>query len=170
MRTRDIRSVIYLSAGFGLITAIFTYLETVEAGLQKYCTLNSYVSCSAVANSGKTTLLGIPDSLVGVGGFILIIGVAAIAESRRREILWPYLLLFVTSSGVAISLYFAYLEFAVIHALCPVCFTAWVFGWIAWVGALLLVRKVRAKARARALEPSTGTPSGSKSSSPSPPG
>jgi uncharacterized membrane protein len=170
MRTRDVRSLIYLASGFGLITAIFTYLETVEASLQKYCTINSYVSCSAVANSGKTTFLGIPDSLVGVGGFILIIVVAAIAEARRRELLWPYLLLFVTSSGVAISLYFAYLEFAVIHALCPVCFTAWVFGWIAWAGTIVLVGKVRAKARARALEKSEGAPSATKSSSPSPPG
>lgn len=159
MRTRTIRSVIYLAGGLGLIVSIFTYLETVQASLQKYCTINSYVSCGAVANSGRTTLFGIPDSFVGIGGFVLILIVAAVAESRRKELLWPYLLLLITTGGVAASLYFGYLEFAVIHALCPVCFAAWFFGWIAWGGAIALVRKVRAKARSQAPKKSAATPS-----------
>jgi len=150
MRTRTIRSVIYLAAGLGLITSIFTYLEAVEASLQKLCSVNAFVSCSAVANSGKTTLLGIPDSFIGIGGFVLILLVAAVAESRRRELLWPYLLLFVTTAGVALAAYFGYVEIAEIHALCPVCLTAYVFGVVAWGGAIALVLKVRAKARSRA--------------------
>jgi len=158
MRTRDVRSVIYLASGFGLIVSIYTYLETVQSSLQKYCTLNSYVSCGAVANSGRTTVLGIQDSYIGIAGFILILVVAAIAERRRKELLWPQLLLLITSLGVAFSLYFLYVELVEIQALCPVCLTAWVFGWVAWFGAFLLVRKVRAKARARALEKTTTGP------------
>ncbi|HTT45330.1 MAG TPA: vitamin K epoxide reductase family protein [Thermoplasmata archaeon] len=159
MRTRDIRSVIYLSGGLGLIVAIYTYLETVQSSLQKYCTVNSYVSCGAVANSGKTTVLGIPDAFIGIGGFVLILVVAAIAERRRRELLWPYLLLFFTTIGVGFSLYFLYVEAVEIQALCPVCLTAWVFGWIAWVASIALVRKVRAKALARTSEKGSGAPS-----------
>ncbi|HYA54178.1 MAG TPA: vitamin K epoxide reductase family protein [Thermoplasmata archaeon] len=164
MRTRDVRSLIYLAGALGLIVSIYTYIETVYSGLQKTCTVNAYVSCGAVANSGRTTTLGIPDSFIGVGGFVLILVLAAVAESRRRDLLWPNLLVLVTSAGVAFSLYFLYLEVGVIHALCPVCLTAWVFGWIAWFGSILLVRKVRAKAQARAAESTTasassGTPS-----------
>ena len=156
MRTRDIRSVIYFAGGLGLIVAIYTYLETVESSLQKYCTINSYVSCGAVANSGRTTVLGIPDSFIGIGGFVLVLIVAALAERRRRDLLWPEVLVLLTTVGVAFSLYFLYVELAEIQALCPVCLTAWVFGWIAWVASIALFRKVRAKARARAAEkPST---------------
>jgi uncharacterized membrane protein len=158
MRTRDIRSVIYLAGGLGLIVAIYTYLETVQASLQKYCTLNSFVSCGAVANSGKTTVLGVPDSIIGIGGFLLILAVAAIAERRRKELLWPHLLLFITTVGVGFSCYFAYLEFAVIYALCPVCFAAWFCGWVAWGASIALVRKVRAKARSRAEKPPAEAP------------
>jgi uncharacterized membrane protein len=158
MRTRDVRSIIYLAGGLGLIVAIYTYLETVQASLQKYCTLNSYVSCGAVANSGRTTVLGIPDSFVGIGGFVLILLIAAMAERRRRDLLWPEILLLVTTAGVAFSLYFLYVEIVEIQALCPVCLTAWVFGWIAWVASLTLFRKTRAKARARALEKSSAPP------------
>jgi uncharacterized membrane protein len=169
MRTRDLRSVIYLAAGLGLIVAIYTYLETVQSGLQKYCTLNSYVSCGAVANSGRTTVLGVPDSFVGIGGFVVILVIAAIAERRRKEMLWPYLLLLVTTAGVAFSLYFLYVEIVEIQALCPVCLTAWVFGWIAWAGTVFLVRKMRAKALARATEVDADAGSKGPSSTPSSP-
>ncbi len=152
MRTRSIRSAIYFAAGLGLIVSIFTYLETVEASLQALCSVNSYVSCGVVANSGKTTLLGVPDSYIGIGGFLLILVVAAVAESRRRELLWPYLLLLLTTGGVALSFYFGYVEVAEIHAICPVCLTAYIFGFIAWGATIALVQKVRAKARARATE------------------
>jgi len=159
MRTRSIRSLIYFSGGLGLIVSIFTYLEALEASLQSLCTVNAFVSCAAVANSGKTTTFGISDSFIGIGGFVLILLVAGIAESRRRELLWPYLLLFLTTGGVALSFYFGYVELVEIRALCLVCLTAYVFGFIAWGGAILLVLKVRAKARPRTPERSTGTAS-----------
>jgi len=169
MRTRDVRSVIYLAAGLGLIVSIYTYFETVQSSLQKYCTINSYFSCGAVAHSGNTTTVGIPNSFIGIGGFLLILAVAAVAESRKRELLWPYLLLFVTTAGTAFSLYFAYVELAEIHALCPVCFAAWFFGWVVWVATIVLVQKVRAKARARAQEKPAGTAPKGTASSPSTP-
>lgn len=159
MRTHTIRSLIYFSAGLGLIVSIFTYLEAVEASLQKLCTVNAFVSCQAVANSGKTTLFGISDSFIGIGGFVLIFAVAAIAESRRKELLWPYLLLFITTGGVALSFYFGYVELVEIQALCLVCLTAYIFGFVAWGGAILLARKFRAKARSRAAGPTSETPS-----------
>jgi uncharacterized membrane protein len=168
MRTRTIRSVIYLAGGLGLIVAIFTYLETVEASLQSLCTYSAYVSCGAVANSGRTTTFGIDDSFIGIGGFVLILLLAGIAESRRKELLWPYLLLLLTTAGVAFSLYFAYEELFVIHALCPVCLAAWALGFVAWGGSIALVRKVRAKARSRAPEKSASTPSQEEAPPPSP--
>lgn len=166
MRTRTVRSVIYLAGGLGLIVSIFTYLEALQASLQSLCTVNSYVSCTAVANSGKTTLFGISDSFIGIGGFVLILIVAAIAEQRRREMVWPYLLLFLTTGGVALSAYFGYVEVGEIHALCPVCLTAYVFGVIVWVATIELVRRLRARARRVAAEatlpePTPATPSSS---------
>jgi uncharacterized membrane protein len=157
MRTRTVRSVIYLAGGLGLIVSIFTYLEAVEASLQSLCTVNAFVSCSAVENSGKTTLFGIPDSFVGIGGFVLILVIAAIAESRRRQLVWPYLLLVLTTGGVGLSFYFGYVELVEIRALCLVCLIAYIFGFVAWGGAIVLVRKLRAKARVRATESAAET-------------
>jgi uncharacterized membrane protein len=167
MRTSTVRTVIYLAGGLGLIVSIFTYFEALEASLQSLCTVNAFVSCAAVANSGKTTLFGVSDSFIGIGGFILILLVAAIAESRRREFLWPYLLLFLTTGGVALSVYFGYVELGEIHALCLACLTAYLFGVVAWGGAIELVRKFRAKARSRLSEAPAEQPS-SEVASPAP--
>ena len=165
MRTRTIRSAIYLAAGLGLIVSIFTYFEQFEASLLSLCTVNAFVSCSAVARSGKTTVLGVPDSFVGIGGFLLILVLAAVAESRRRDLRWPYLLLFFTTAGVGFSGYFAYVELFQINALCPVCLAAYVFGFIAWFATIALVRKLRAKARAREAETAPQTPAPDEPSS-----
>jgi len=140
MRTRSVRSLIYLAGGIGLIVSIFAAFEFFEASLRSLCTISSFFSCSTVDQSGRTSTLGIPDYLWGIGGFLLILIVAGLAESRPRERRWPQLLLVVTTAGVAFSFYFIYVQLALIGALCVVCVTADAFGWIAWGGAVLLVR------------------------------
>jgi len=143
MRTATIRSVIYLAAGVGLIASIFAALEFYEASLQNLCSINAFFSCSTVDKSGQTSTLGIPDYLWGVGGFVLVLGLAGIAESRPRDHRWPILLLAMTTLGTAFSLYFFWVQLAVIGAFCVVCASAYVFEWIAWAGAVALVRQDR---------------------------
>ena len=152
MRTRSLRTVIFLAAGVGLLVAIFAALEFYESSLRSYCTYSSFLSCAAVDKSAYTTTFGIPDYLWGVGGFLLILTVAAISESRKAERLWYYLLLFFTTFGVGFSIYFLYVQLALIGALCVICTTADVFGWIAWAGAIGLARR-RLSARPAASTP-----------------
>jgi len=141
VRTQTLRSVVYLSAGIGLIVSIFAAVEYFEASLRTLCTLNAFFSCSAVDTSGKTSTFGIPDYLWGIGGFVLILVVAGIAEARSRDRRWTLALLAFTTLGVALSLYFLYVQLAEIGAFCVVCASAYVFGWIAWGGALGLAAR-----------------------------
>ncbi len=140
MRTRSVRSLVYLAGGVGLIVSIFAALEYYEASLRRLCTISSFFSCATVDVSGRTTTLGLPDFLWGVGGFVLILVVAGLAERWPRDRRYAYALLGVTTLGVAFSLYFLYVQLVEIGALCVVCATADVFGWIAWAGAIALVR------------------------------
>ncbi len=143
MKTRSLRSYVYLTGTFGLLVAIYAGLETVFAGLRSSCSINSYFSCSAVDASGKTTLFGIPDAAVGIAGFVAILVVAALAERNSRDLRFLYALAVVTTLGVATAGYFAYVEVAEIHALCPVCTAAYIFSVLVWIGALALTVKVR---------------------------
>jgi uncharacterized membrane protein len=67
--------------------------------------------------------------------------VAAIAERRRKDARLSYLLLAVTSAGVALAAYFLYVEVVEIRGICPVCVTAYLFGVLAWVGSAGLARR-----------------------------
>jgi uncharacterized membrane protein len=154
MKTRNLRTFVYLTAAFGLIASIYAWAETVDVALRSSCSVTSFFSCSAVDNSGRTTTLGIPDAFIGVAGFVLILIVAALAEQHSRDLRYLYVLLFFTTGGVAFSSYFAYVELAIIHALCPVCTTAYFFGTLTWIGAIALTLKVRRRlARAAAATP-----------------
>src|SRR5580658_2040755 len=131
MRTRTYRSVVYFGAGLGLIAALFAAAEFYDTELTKACTFSAYWSCGRIANSGLTTTLGVQDWIWGVVGFVLILLFAALAERRRRDARMTYLLLLVTTVGVALSLYFLYVEVVQIGGLCPVCVSAYLLGWVA---------------------------------------
>ncbi len=145
MKTRTLWTTLYLTTGLGLITSIYAGLETLDTSLRSSCTINSFFSCSAVDSSGRTTTLGIPDAAIGIAGFIAILVVAALAERHSRDLRYFYTLLFFTTGGVAFASYFAYIEVAEIHALCPVCTTAYIFGILTWVAAIALTMRVSRK-------------------------
>jgi uncharacterized membrane protein len=140
MRLRTYRSLLTLGAAFGLIAALFAGLEFYDLSLTAVCTVNAFFSCALIAESGKTTTLGVQDYLWGIGGFVAILLLAVAAERRRRDARLAYLVLGVTTAGVAFAAYFLYVELAEIGGLCPVCLTAYLCGVVAWIGALGLAR------------------------------
>ncbi|MGA8302930.1 MAG: vitamin K epoxide reductase family protein [Thermoplasmata archaeon] len=141
MRERTLRSFLYFVAGIGLIVSLFAAAEILDSALGAVCTVNSFVSCGKVASSGLTTTLEVPDYLWGIGGFVLILVVAALAEQRPDDRRRTYALLSVTTLGVVLAGYLLYVELAEIHALCLVCATAYVLSGFAWVGAIALARR-----------------------------
>jgi len=144
MKTRDVRSVLSLGALLGLVVALFAAAEFFDASLRGLCSINSFFSCALVDRSGRTSTLGLPDYLWGIGGFVVILIVAGIAERYDDDARWEYLLVLITTAGIGFSLYFLYVELALIHALCIVCAVDYVFGAVAWVAAIVLARRARA--------------------------
>jgi uncharacterized membrane protein len=148
MRLRSIRSLIYFAAGLGLIVALFAAAEFFDSALSAVCSFTSFFSCGTVDRSGLTTTLWVPDWFWGVAGFLAILAAAALAESHKKDLRYAYALLGLTTAGVAMALYLLYVELVQIGALCPVCLTAYLFGIIAWVGAVMLVLRLRQRAAA----------------------
>jgi len=143
MRASSLRSALSLAAVFGFIVSVFAMAESVYSSLRGICSVNSFFSCALVDQSGKTTTLGIQDYFWGIAGFILILIGAALWERWPEKTWLGYGLVALTTAGVALAFYFLYVELAEIHALCLVCATTYLFGGIAWVAALALVRKSR---------------------------
>jgi uncharacterized membrane protein len=152
MKTRDLRSLLALAAILGLVVALFAAAEFFDASLRSLCTVNAFVSCQLVDQSGKTTTFGIQDYLWGVGGFVLILLFAVVAERRRDEPVWTYGVLALTTAGVAFSAYFLYVELALIHAFCLVCAADYGFGILAWAAAIPLTVRARRRRAADAAD------------------
>jgi uncharacterized membrane protein len=148
MQERTLRSLVYLAAGLGLIVSLFAAAEFFDASLSAVCSFGGGFSCATVLKSGLTTTLGIQDWIWGVAGFVAILVVGALAEAHRKDLRYAYALLALTTAGVGLSMYFLYVELVRIGALCPVCVTAYGFGILAWVGAILLVRRMHQRAAA----------------------
>ena len=78
--------------------------------------------CAAVNASRYSEVYGIPVSLFGILAYLAILGILAL-ESRPRFFKEnSNLLVFGLSlAGVLFSAYLTYLEFFVLHAICPFC-------------------------------------------------
>jgi len=152
MRTRTLRSLVYFVGGLGLIISLFATAEFFDASLRRICSVSSFLSCSAVDNSGLTSTLGIPDYAWGVGGFAVILLVAGLAERAPQSITRAGVLLAVTTAGIILSAYLLYVEVAEIGALCLVCASAYVMGVITWLGAIALVRRTPEPPRSEEAE------------------
>lgn len=151
MRERTLRGLVALAAILGLILAVYAALEVIDSQLSAACSFNGFFSCGKVAASGKTTILGLQDYLWGIGGFVLILGLAIAAQKTPQLPSLLYALAAVTGVGVALSVYLAYVELVEINALCIVCFSSYAMGGLAFGASLGLARHARGIA-ARAAE------------------
>ncbi|HUI38513.1 MAG TPA: vitamin K epoxide reductase family protein, partial [Thermoplasmata archaeon] len=109
-----LHAVILFALFVGLLFSAWSGYESLT-GSTGSCTLNAFVSCGAVRNSGHTSAYGVPFWAAGVGGFIAMIAVDIPLYVTWRPV-FLYALTGLSALGLAISLYFVYLELAVIDA------------------------------------------------------
>lgn len=116
---KNLRLFSYALAGIG--AAVSAYLTWVKfAHVEVFCGGSN--QCETVANSRYAEIAGIPIALLGLGAYLLIIALLFIegrAEFWRQNS--PLIIFGMTLVGTLYSAYLTYLEFAVIHAVCPYC-------------------------------------------------
>ncbi len=139
----------------GLAFSLYATFEVLDPSLQGTCSVNSFVSCSAVDQSGYTHLGPFPDWSVGVAGFVLLLALDIPLFLTFRPA-WLYGVLGLSLVGVAVSAYLAYLELGVIHALCPICLGAYISNLLV-LGTALWLRQARAGHAVPQAAPAAGT-------------
>ena len=91
-----------------------------------FCDINSTVSCSEVLLSRYSTAYGVPVSIFGAiwfAGALVLIGASVLGRDALRENVPGYLFA-LSTAGLAVVLYLAYISFAVLKVYCPLCLTA----------------------------------------------
>jgi uncharacterized membrane protein len=118
-RNRNVLMVIALFALAGLSAATYVFV-THSLGYELFCPFAT--GCDAVQNSPYAVLFGIPVSFLGMLGFTAYIALALIGL-RSGEAARGYLHALVVLSVVEVSFtsYMAYLQVAVIRAVCSWC-------------------------------------------------
>ncbi|HWE08654.1 MAG TPA: vitamin K epoxide reductase family protein, partial [Solirubrobacteraceae bacterium] len=111
--------------------ALATYLTIVHyAGLKPACTAGQ--ACIRVQTSQWSQLDGVPVALIGLLGYIMILG-ALVAPDREETRL---AVLGLTMVGFGFSAYLTYRELFSIHAICEECATSAVFMTILLICAV----------------------------------
>ena len=91
-----------------------------------FCDINSTVSCSEVLLSRYSTAYGVPVSIFGAiwfTGVLVLVGASLLGRESLRENIPGYLFA-MSTAGLSVVLYLAYISFAVLKVYCPLCLTA----------------------------------------------
>ncbi|MFI5415390.1 MAG: vitamin K epoxide reductase family protein [Candidatus Lutacidiplasmatales archaeon] len=158
MKAESVHAALLLFVVAGLGLSVFATLETYIPALQNVCSVSPFFSCSAVDRSNHTTTLGVPDWAIGVAGFVVLLVLdIPLYLTWRRDLLQAVVV--VSGLGLAASAYFAYVELAIIHAVCPVCFSTYVADAVVFLLSLWGFRSSRPTDDGEEPERSESTPS-----------
>lgn len=91
------------------------------------CSINPILSCGSVMTSWQAEVFGVPNPLIGLAAFpvLLTTGVAVLAGARLRWWYWTGLLVGTLAGAVFIH-WLAWQSLYDIGALCPYCLVVWV--------------------------------------------
>ena len=117
-----------IASSLGLIASIVLSYEALILAANKdavlSCDINAVVSCAAVANHWSATLLGIPNSFIGMIAMPVVMTIAVVLLTGAKLPKWFMQLV---QLGAIVGLVFAgwmfYMSYTVIGVLCPWCLT-----------------------------------------------
>ncbi|MEY4367843.1 MAG: hypothetical protein RLZ28_1258 [Actinomycetota bacterium] len=124
------------------------------------CDLNVWVSCGSVMKRDQAHIFGFPNSWVGVIGFVLVVGFAAMQLFFYRQYSKRVWASFVAGLGFALTFvgFLLSQSLFVIHILCPYCMVVWAATIPLFIHVVFWIRTTdvfeinpRSKARAAAL-------------------
>ena len=118
--------VVFCAATLGLLASFVLSVEALvlaeNSNAVLSCSLNAVVDCAAVANHWSASLLGFPNSFIGLVAMPVVM---TIAMSIIAGVKYPKWFMRVSQAGVTAGLLFAfwmlYMSFAVIQIFCPWC-------------------------------------------------
>ncbi|HUD09350.1 MAG TPA: vitamin K epoxide reductase family protein [Patescibacteria group bacterium] len=108
------KALIILSS-LGILLAIYLFYNFLTKPLVESCYFNSHINCDAVTKGSLSTLFGIPVSLVGLVGYVVIL----LSSIFKQKLL----VLAMSTFGMVFCLFITYQELFIIKVICPVCLT-----------------------------------------------
>lgn len=111
--TDNIWKYLKILSAIGIILAIYLFYNFLTKPAIESCYINSIVNCDAVTKGPLSTLFGIPVSLIGLTGYVVILLSSFLKKSK--------LTLFMATFGMVFCLYITIQEVFILKVICPVC-------------------------------------------------
>lgn len=144
-------------ASTGLLVERIRALQNPETPLS--CDLSPFVSCGALFDRWQASLLGFPNPVIGVAGFVvpIVVGLGMLASARFASWFWRLVVVGLCGAWVFVTWLFVQSAF-VIGVLCPYCLVVWAATIPLWWTAIVRTMADghlgrRAVATGRALTP-----------------
>lgn len=105
-------------------------------------------ACNDVLLSEYSEILGVPVAVIGLIGIIMILVISLwrfLAMDMRSTRFHPLLLCVLTTGGLGVTSWLTYIEFFVIHKLCPYCFSVFIITILLEVVAIIIYAPVVGK-------------------------
>jgi uncharacterized membrane protein len=113
MKEEKIWKYINILSSIGIVLAVYLFYSYLAPDPPDVCTINETINCDAVTKGSLATFLGIPVSLVGLVGYIVIL-ISSLLKRKR-------LTLGMAVFGLVFCLRISFLEIFVEKVICPIC-------------------------------------------------
>jgi len=138
---RRVFGLIAVLAVAGIAVSSVSLYHHYGSSKTSYCDFGESFNCDIVNRSTYSTVLGIPDALIGILGYAALLLLATLYRSRSDT---PALLLIASVAGLGFALYLTYIEAFVLATWCILCLSSLsVIGLITVLSSWLAVGALR---------------------------
>jgi vitamin-K-epoxide reductase (warfarin-sensitive) len=141
MSAGRILAVIAVLAVIGVAVSSLSLYHHYGKSKTNYCDIGENFNCDIVNRSIYSTVLGVPDALIGILGYAALFALATVYRAKPET---PRLLLAASLAGLAFALYLTYIEAFVLATWCILCLSSLTMIFlIAVLSSVLAARSMR---------------------------
>ncbi|MGA8152055.1 MAG: vitamin K epoxide reductase family protein [Terriglobales bacterium] len=118
---RRVCGLIAVLAVAGIALSLLSLYHHYGSSKTTYCDFGENFNCDIVNRSTYSTVLGVPDALIGILGYAALLALATLYRSKADT---PALLLIGSVAGLGFALYLTYVEAFVLATWCILCLSS----------------------------------------------
>jgi len=124
LRWRKLFITIAMSAAIvGIVASVYSVKTHYDPNAHSFCSINETFNCDVVNKSVYSEFLGIPVSVVGIGGYVFLL-VGLMYYHTKKDMRWLDAVVIASIIGVLFSAYLTYIEAYVLYTWCLVCLSS----------------------------------------------
>lgn len=132
--------LIAVLATAGIVVSSVSLYHHYGTSKTSYCDIGENFNCDIVNRSTYSTVLGVPDALIGIGGYGVLLILATLYRSKGET---PMMLLMASLAGLGFAIYLTYIEAFVLATWCILCLSSLTVIFLISVSSSFLAARSR---------------------------